>query len=240
MVIFLNIVDVFGRKEFVKWLRRSSHLRTFWIKPIIGYRWLGPYVLSVDWKSRRSRGAIYIFSARLEIIRKDRYDTIIIRQNYPCFDYDAESILAYWEIPASGLLEPNWDAEIRILKSDEAGEYSEYVQRKSWGFYIPPSDFHLVFIAFLDDKPVGSAYLNPNSHNIDFGVHVVKEFWRRRIGTRILWEILKYANKKGWRYVTVVRVYRKTGGTSSDKRATSFYISNKPNHIWRIYRIRKI
>ena len=235
---FLNIVDVFGRKEFVEWLGRSSHLKTFWIKPIIRYRWLSPYILSVDWKSRRSKGAIYIFSAYSEIIRKDGYDTIIIGQDIPCLDYDAESILAYWEIPAIGLLKPNWDVEIRILDSDEAGGYSEYIQRRSWGFYIPPCGFHLVFVAFLNNKPVGSAYLNPVSHNIDFGVHVVRKFWRRRIGTRILWEIIKYAEENRWKYITVVRVYRKPRGTSGDKRATSFYISNRPSYIWRIYRLR--
>ena len=45
-----------------------------------------------------------------------------------------------------------------------------------------------VLVTHLRGEAVGSAYYNPTSSNVDFGVHVVRNMWRRGIGTRLLVE----------------------------------------------------
>ena len=77
-------------------------------------------------------------------------------------------------------------------------------------------------------KPVGSAYYNPASSNIDYGVHVSKHYWRRRIDTRLLVETARLAKSLGRRWVSVVRVVQGTRPTLSDRRAITFYRANNP------------
>ncbi len=65
------------------------------------------------------------------------------------------------------------------------------VMRRSWGFYRPPRpEDHLVLLARLGSEPVALTYLNKHNFNLDYEVHVVRELWRRRIGTRVVKEAL--------------------------------------------------
>ncbi len=99
------------------------------------------------------------------------------------------------------------------------------IQRASWGFFIPP-DFHRheVLIAWLDEQPVGSAYLNRNTGNLDFGVHVVRAHWRQRIGTALLEAARQRCLSWGMPHMTVVRVLRAlTRINPHDRRAWCFY-----------------
>lgn len=83
------------------------------------------------------------------------------------------------------------------------------IRKSSWGFFIPPRENdHIVMLAYLNSTPVGMAYLNKNNLNIDYGIHVVKDFWRNRIGTRILIETLELAKQLNASYMSVVRVLR--------------------------------
>ncbi len=99
------------------------------------------------------------------------------------------------------------------------------IQRSSWGFFIPPDfDHHEVLIAWLNDEPVGSAYLNRNMGNLDFGVHVVRERWRQRIGTAILEAARQRCLSWGMPRMTVVRMLRAlTRINPHDRQAWCFY-----------------
>jgi len=88
--------------------------------------------------------------------------------------------------------------------------------------------------------PVAMAYLNIHNFNIDYGVHVIKSHWRRRIGTRLLAELLKLARTMGSPALSVVRVFRSKRGTSSDIRAVRFYRANGPSKRMSVYRLRSI
>ncbi len=79
----------------------------------------------------------------------------------------------------------------------EALREVEIVQKSSWGFYMVPRQDSVLFLARLRGEPVGSAYYHPESSNIDYGVHVVRWLWRRRIGTRLLHEVRRYALGRG-------------------------------------------
>jgi len=84
---------------------------------------------------------------------------------------------------------------------------------------------------------VGATYLNPSSFNMDYGVHVAREFWRRRIGTRLLKEALDVARSEGAELLSVVRMLRSKAGTSSDRRAIAFYSANHPVLRLDVYRL---
>jgi len=63
---------------------------------------------------------------------------------------------------------------------------------------------------------VGATYLNPRSFNMDYGVHVAREFWGRRTGTRLLKEALDVARSEGAELLSVVRVLRSKTGLRLD------------------------
>ena len=95
----------------------------------------------------------------------------------------------------------------------------------------------MVLIALLNDSPVGIAYLNNRNFNIDYGIHVVKSYWRRRIGTALLVKLLELAKFMGASYISVVRVFRSVKGASADMRAVKFYKANNPFIKLSIYRL---
>jgi hypothetical protein len=51
------------------------------------------------------------------------------------------------------------------------------------------------------------AYLNKHNFNIDYGIHVKRDFWRKRIGTKILKETLRASGELGAKHISVVRVF---------------------------------
>ena len=135
------------------------------------------------------------------------------------------SVVIEWDtnsvIPKSG----NDDVEV-FVNPDKFRKYARMVMSKSWGYYIAPNlKFQDVIIAFLNSEPVGSAYLNKLTGNIDFGVHVVKSLWRRRIGARLLHECLKLCKSYGFKFMTVVRVINLYKVGEADRRALSFYVN---------------
>jgi len=80
-----------------------------------------------------------------------------------------------------------------------------------------------VLIALLDGKPVGCAYVNKATGNIDFGVHVAREHQRKRIGTALLEKARRIVESLGLRWMTVVRVLALTKLRESDMVALCFY-----------------
>ncbi|MGC8935730.1 MAG: GNAT family N-acetyltransferase, partial [Thermoproteota archaeon] len=144
---------------------------------------------------------------------------------------DAKSVLYFWDVN-SKVLEGN--SKVKIVNLFEWNEAYlntfRKIHKESWGFFIPPrEDDHVVILAYLGSTPVGMAYFNKNNFNIDYGVHVVRELWRNRIGTRILEEALRVAKQMNASYISVVRVLRSTRIFSADRRALSFYKANQPS-----------
>ncbi|MDI6905782.1 MAG: hypothetical protein QMD13_09955, partial [Candidatus Bathyarchaeia archaeon] len=77
-------------------------------------------------------------------------------------DINAKSILYFWDVD-SNVLEPNTKVRIAKLRdwADEDIEIFSQIHKRSWGFFIPPrKDDHVVLLAYLEDTPVGMAYLN--------------------------------------------------------------------------------
>jgi len=99
------------------------------------------------------------------------------------------------------------------------------IQQSSWGFFIPPDfDRQEVLIGWLGDEPVGSVYLNRATGNLDFGVHVMRESWRQRVGTALLEAARQRCLAWGLSRMTVVRVLRAlTSINPSDRQAWCFY-----------------
>jgi len=136
------------------------------------------------------------------------------------------------KIPKSG----NREVEIKIGSRRDLGKLRS-IQLRSWGFFIPPSfKHHMILIAYLGEEAIGSAYLNKYTGNIDFGIHVRREFQRRRIGTAMLRSARNIFKKLGFRRMSVVRVLRALSKVNeSDRIALSFYI-NCGGKILREYR----
>ncbi len=129
-------------------------------------------------------------------------------------------------LPGSGVAE---GVSIKVYEGGGVGEgasHAEVVQRSSWGFFQPPLPGDVVVVAFLGGSPVASAYYNPVSRNIDYGVHVVRGMWRRGLGSLLLGRVLELAGPGG--PVSVVRVLRGRPLSGSDKRALLFYRSHSP------------
>lgn len=109
----------------------------------------------------------------------------------------------------------------------------------SWGFFISPrKGDHIIVLAYLKDLPAGMAYLNKNNFNIEYGVHLVRNLWRKRIGTRVFLEVLNLAKRLGAKYISVVRILRLLTLSSSDRRAILLYKANNPSLRFNVCRIR--
>jgi len=234
---------------FKDWLRYSYALHTFWNKTLgevkILYSDVNGFVLFAEWpRGRRSRGGLFIFYENnirkfigkwLDYAAELGFDLILITKEEVYFPSDAQSIFFIWRLEEASFLEPSQDVEVRVLDYGEAVDIVRRVTKESWGFSISPRrELHLVVSAWLGEKPVGVAMLNKYNFNIDFGVHVVRGYWRRRIGTRLLSEAAALAESLGAEYLTVVRVLRRS---SADKKALSFYKANKPSLVLRVQRL---
>ena len=137
----------------------------------------------------------------------------------------ARSVLIAWDTEKEIPKEGNPDVEIRPV-SPEMNKALRHIQGSSWGFFIAP-DFKRqdVLMAFLEGQPVGSAYLNRLTHHIDFGVHVAREFQRKRVGTAILRDALQLCRGREARWMFVTRVLRAiTKINESDRIALRFYL----------------
>jgi len=237
----------------VKWLQGLSVLGIFWAKRVreITVVFNDPPVLILDWKhSKRSRKALftlcYEFNSdclnRLQSsIRNEHFDLLLVTgSELPWGLYDRWSKIFIYD-PNKAFLEPNHEIIIEVYEPDKVNRNVvlavEAVQMSSWGFYRPPPREDYVLIAKLPGgEPVGSTYYNPSSSNIDYGVHVSRPYWRHRIGTRLLVEVAKLAKTLRHKWVSVVRVIRGTRPVQSDRRAITFYRSNKPIQELNVYR----
>jgi len=135
------------------------------------------------------------------------------------------SVLIMWNINSQIPKEGN--KEIKTIVNDpNCKSLARRIMRESWGFYIPPNlKYHDVIIGLLNGEPVASTYINKLTGNLDFGVHVIRRFWRRRIGTKILEEARKILLSKGFREMYVVRVINLYKTSEPDIRALSFYVN---------------
>ncbi|MCR6692891.1 MAG: GNAT family N-acetyltransferase [archaeon YNP-LCB-003-016] len=232
--------------EFNDWYKELSKLRIFWAKPLNNVNLISTdsekCLLEIEWIVRRKiKKAIMCISKSpskaFEVIRKSGYESITKLLMIPedsilssSYNINARSILYFWDVH-SKVLEPN--NKVRIVKlwnwSNEDLEIFNQIHKKSWGFFIPPrKDDHIIVLAYLKDMPVGMAYLNKHNFNIDYGVHIARNFWRNRIGTTILREVLNLSKRLNAKYVSVVRVLRSLRISSSDRRAILFYKANNP------------
>lgn len=84
---------------------------------------------------------------------------------------------------------------------------------------------------------MGSAYYNPVSSNVDFGVHVVRRLWMRRIRTRLLVEAAALAGRLGRRWLSVVRLIRGVRPSRGDEVAIAFYRANGPRRELNVYKL---
>ncbi len=222
----------------MKWLRSLQGLRTFWTKRIesvdievVDDFWR----LVVRWKaSRVCDRAVFLLIEKLssldELSANEKPSLrecriILTTSELDIANYDRRSVVYVYDAQ-SKLLEPNRDVEVRIYEPNEATKevlkWVEAVQKRSWGFYMPPVKGDFVFLAELRDNTVGAAYWNVRSGNVNYGIHVVRDLWRRRIGTRLLHEVRRHAIERGWEWFTVIRVLRGKKPTASDHRAMAF------------------
>lgn len=134
------------------------------------------------------------------------------------------SVLLDWDVARPLPKTANPEVAVRVATPDER-PLLRRIQTASWGFFIPP-DFSRqeVLIGWLDERPVGSVYLNRTTGNLDFGVHVVRELWRQRIGAAVLEAARQRCLVWGLPRMTVVRVLRAlTRINPADRQAWCFY-----------------
>ncbi len=228
-------------EEFMEWLKEAGKTKTFWTKPIIDIylEEMGDRLsFRVVWVSRGGREARIIISPGQVGIDAESGPTtiLILPSDAPPPRHDQRSCIYIWRIPAR-TLEPNEEVKVDRISSWESDEIFREVQRRSWGFYVPPRmGDHLVLLASLSGRPVGLTYLNVRNFNLDYGIHVVRDHWRRRIGTRLLAEAMGLAGEMGAKYLTVFRWLRRRLD-SRDERAMSFYEANRPGWSYMAYRV---
>lgn len=239
--------------RFDEWIHSLSDLRTFWTKRVENFMIASeePLALLVSWKARRGcREAFFLVTNHRDHINEFIASARSSRGGDVCYIlvtelelelglYDRWSVVYVYTME-SRLLEPNQDVGVEAYENPSGRLLAEVerVQRGSWGFYAPPRPGSVVLLARLGSEAVGVAYYHPGSSNIDYGVHVAREYWRRRIGTRLLHEVRKYAQDRGKSWLTVVRVVRGRKPTAADRRAMAFYEANNPQVKLNVYRIK--
>ncbi len=232
----------FTPNEFIDWLREAGKTRTFWTKPIaeISFEKLGNmHLFRIGWLSRgKIEYTQMIIAPQLEKHHwTGRSESILIlpKGSEPP-EYDQHSCVYLWELP-SRTLEPNTDVKVEKYETWSSQSVFREIQRRSWGFYVlPRKGDHLVLVAILSGRPVGLTYLNVKNFNLDYGVHVVRDKWRRRIGTRLLVEAMDLAKEMGSKYLTMFRWLRRKLD-SRDRAAISFYEANNPRWSYMTYRM---
>jgi len=241
-----------GAGLLAEWLRGLSVLGVFWAKRVRRLEVVSedPPVLVLEWRRSRRRGRAFFAlcvgdwrgcMGRLPGVGVDADMLLMTGSELPVGAYDRWSKVFVYSVDGS-FLEPSRVVRVEVYGpgSVDAGVLSaaRIVQESSWGFYRPPPQGDYVLLARLPGgEPVGVAYYNPASGNIDYGVHVSRPYWRRRIGTRLLVEAVGLARSLGRRCVSVVRVLRGVRPTASDRRAIAFYRANNPVRELNVYRL---
>ena len=252
MVLCISPLD--GVRCLTRWLRGLGVLGIFWAKRIrrIEVVSLRPLLLALEWqRSRRAKRAILALCYEAGpdclghlhgLAGDDRVDPLLITASQlPQGLYDKWSKVFIYDVNGS-FLEPNWEIIVELYEPSSVDDTvtlaAETVQTSSWGFYkSPPRRDYMIIARLSNGEPVGSAYYNPVSSNVDYGIHVAKPYWRRRIGTRFLVEVARLAKSLGHQWISVVRVIRGTRPALADRRAIAFYQANKPRQELNIYRL---
>jgi len=148
----------------------------------------------------------------------------------------ARSVLLVWDTASSLAKSPNEKVRIEPWDLTMGTGILRRIQRSSWGFFIPPeSSVQEVLVAWLAGEPVGSVYVNRITGNLDFGVHVVREHWRRRIGTALVEAARRLCLAQGKSRMSVVRVLRALGSFNPhDRRALCFYQATGARLKWEV------
>ncbi len=217
--------------DFLEWYKEVCNTRIFWAKPLneVKVEKKDGYVVLriIRMYKRRKTLAYLILTPNLEGVELPDGDPIYVLMLSEEMRCRRRSSVFLYSVDTE-TLEPNRDVSITVVRGREAHiEELRNIQKRSWGFFIPPFDYHFVLIASFNRIPIGSAYLNPKNGNLDFGIHVVRSHWRRRIGSRLLREALILAKKMKLDRVSVVRVLGRS--KSADERALSFYRANNPS-----------
>ncbi len=236
------------------WLWGLGVLGVFWAKRVKGIEVVSrnPPTLVLEWqRSGRSKRALltlcYVAShgcldSLQGLVGKEDTDILLVTASELAQgQYDRWSKVFVYDVNGS-FLDPNHEVSVEVYGPESINDYVtpivEAVQKSSWGFYKPPPKGVYLLVARLHNgEPVGSAYYNPASSNVDYGIHVTKPYWRRRIGTRLLVEIARLAKSLDHKWVSVVRVVRGMKPTLSDRRAIAFYRANNPKHELNVYRL---
>ncbi len=240
---------------FIKWFSGLSVLRIFWARSFRGVEVLDqdPLTLKIRWsRSRDGREALFMICVKDDAAACMRKLYRLCPGKEGCVGilatsmelekvfFDRWSKVFLYSVQGS-FLEPNREVAIEVYEPGYIGgdvlQHIKEIQRASWGFFTPPPPGDYVVVASLNNTPVASAYYNPSSSNIDYGIHVSKRYWRRRIGTRLLTEVASIAYSNGYTWLTVVRVLR-INPSQADRRAIAFYRANNPVSELNIYRIR--
>ncbi len=242
----MTLASIVPPERLGDWLASLSNLETFWTKRPLEARWdEGLHCLAAR-VLYRGRPATYTLAdadapaAIPEPCFEARLPHAVLPEG-PAPPHRSAALLYFWRPPGSPLA-GNPEVEVEAAESPgevaEAAVLAERVQRSSWRMYFPPQPgVHTVFIARLRGEPVAAAYYNRLSFNIDYGVHVARPYWRRRIGSRLLGEILRYAAERGDPWVSVVRVLGVKRPRPGDAAATAFYAANRPAARLRVYRL---
>lgn len=147
----------------------------------------------------------------------------------------ARSVLIYWDTTQGIPKRLNPRVEIRRAERDNLRELRR-IQKESWGFFRPPNfRKQTVLLAYLDGEPVGSVYLNNITGNLDFGVHVRRNYQRQHVGATLLEYARRLLLSRGFKRMTVVRMIPLSKVRSSDIVALNFYL-NCGGRIVREYR----
>ncbi len=240
---------------FIKWFSGLGVLRIFWARSFRRIEVLDPdpLTLKIRWsRSRGGREALFMVCVkddaatymrklcRLCISKEGCVGILATPMELEKVFFDRWSKVFLYSVQGS-FLEPNRDVAIEVYEPEyidrDVLQHIKEIQRASWGFFIRPPPGDYVSIASLSGTPVASAYYNPLSSNIDYGIHVSKRYWRRRIGTRLLTEVAGIAHSNGYSWLTVIRVLR-IKPSQADRRAIAFYRANDPVIELNIYRIK--
>jgi len=231
------------------WIRKSERLALLGAKTngkLIGIM----RILRVSFSERKSWGFnenekergeiqdIYLKSSGCLKLMIDKAEKIMYKNGLSTFaisdwrNWDLLKDLGFGIYSRSVLL--HWDTTAQISGGNKAVEINfgtkkdvlEEIQKSSWGFFVSPVfKKQDIVLALLKGEPVGCAYLNRFSGNIDYGVHVKKEHQRRGIGTSILKSALDYYRKRNFKRMFVIRNFRSiTKVNESDRVALKFYI----------------
>ncbi len=241
-------------EDFTRWLRGLGVLRVFWAKPFNKHIVLkeSPLTLLLYWISgRKYKHGLIVYLprdpdikvySRLCRLSREYEAAPILLSNYKSLApgyYDRQGVVYFYDTKTWRGLKPNRNVSIKIYRepSERVLETLIRIQFESWSFYKPPPMGDKVFIAYIGEEPVGAAYFNNYSFNVDFGVHVRRGYWRQHIGTRILYEVTRYAKEQNAPWISVVRVFRGVEPRSSDRRAMNFYDANSPLEKLSVYRL---